>query len=207
MNDSDKKTRERINAMNAVPGSSIDKNAAWQKLQLRMDSHPAARNSRKYYYGIAAAVAVVLSGIAALMPQQEKQNISPDVISATAPITTPATTALPQAKKKTVASQPARALVKTERSISKKEQHVPVRTITEVIPNPVVESITKAEEVVAKGTGQEKIKLVHISEVAEETPQYMPRSRGGFITITQFKYKNTNSEPEAGTPATGGWFK
>ena len=73
MKDSDKQVREKIQALNEAPGSNFDKEAAWQKLQLRMENKPAISNHKKWYYSIAAVIIALCIGIPVLMNSRKSE--------------------------------------------------------------------------------------------------------------------------------------
>src|SRR4051812_15604871 len=62
--------REKVNSLKDVPGQSFDGEAAWDKLQIRLEKPAMRQHSRRFYW--AAAILLLLTGLPFLAHQPGK---------------------------------------------------------------------------------------------------------------------------------------
>ena len=198
MNDSDKVLRDKINGLKHVPDSPVDKDAAWSKLQMRMD-HKPARPVRWYYYGMAASL-VLLIALVFIYNQHGETSIA----SAT-------TTAVNKPHDTMGKTTP--AVLSTEvKDINHIKPTLHSRTAAHVMPvrtEPNEGIVIEREEIATAITIQDtelvrpiavnnKMKVLHINEVTNEPHQFIPPRQESFITIAEHRlYKNPVPERAA----------
>ena len=208
---SDNKIREKVNAVGEVPGSMFDKEGAWQKLQMRIDTKPAVSYKKKHY-GVAAALVLILISITVLISRREKQV----AYVSTAKVNTPEyVAAIPEISQQVEQSKVVEPPVVVKPRAMQGELQVvenpPPAIVQDVDIAPAMTDtlVLPVETVVQVTYKKQKIKVVHISDVAEETPQHVPPPRNNIMTIAHYRsgYKSDNRSTARTADVPGGWFK